>query len=372
MPSLSIIFGYRDRDLVRVKRCFDSLSRQNFNDFEAIFIDYGSQYPLAGEMKQMIETYPFAKYIYCESMGMPWNRSHALNIGVKNAQGEYIVTTDIDMIYEPNFFQTLWDNRSEKKVNHVFHLLLPEKFSKWDQLSNIRNLEVAHNAHGACHMIQKKHYEKMGGFDEFYCYWGVEDRDLKEREMKMGLEICDLKDQTYMHHQWHAKADYSVMNFMPVGHWIRMENHFWQQSENIVRNNGNWGKNISPEQRPLLQIIHEKDYRNKYKNRIHFLNLKATKSSSVSEMLQAFNKLKSDEILAVENAFYPPKSSFFYFLIDTWNKAMRVLKLGYEITINSNILHSSIFPFATENKALIADYFLYFEEGNGISFIMKK
>ena len=42
MDELAIVFGYRNREPIRVKRCLESLSKQTDSDFRVVFVDYGS------------------------------------------------------------------------------------------------------------------------------------------------------------------------------------------------------------------------------------------------------------------------------------------------------------------------------------------
>ena len=81
MAEISIVFGYRNRDIARVKRCMDSLKNQTFSDFEVIFIDYGSDESFVRQVRPLIGRYAFAHYYYLYTAGYPWNRSHALNVG---------------------------------------------------------------------------------------------------------------------------------------------------------------------------------------------------------------------------------------------------------------------------------------------------
>src|SRR5688572_10716527 len=109
MTALSIVFGFRDRDVQRVERCLASLAQQTFTDFEVLFVDYGSQRQTAQAVQKVVEQHTFARYIYTETRGYPWNRSHALNIGGKQAQGEYLLTNDVDMMFLPNFLEVMLD-----------------------------------------------------------------------------------------------------------------------------------------------------------------------------------------------------------------------------------------------------------------------
>src|SRR3954467_4714663 len=107
MNSLTIVYIYRNRDLERVKRTLDSLKKQTVKDFSVIFIDYGSNDSFKQGVQKIVEEYSFCKYVYNDSRGMPWNRSHALNTGIRLTETDFVFTADIDMIFETHFVETL-------------------------------------------------------------------------------------------------------------------------------------------------------------------------------------------------------------------------------------------------------------------------
>src|SRR5438552_2538149 len=113
MNYLTIVFIYRNRDLQRAKRSLDSLSRQTSKEFNVIFIDYGSEEPFKSGVQKIITEYSFCNYVYSDSRGMPWNRSHALNTGIRLAKTGFVFTADIDMIFETKFVETLLGERKE-------------------------------------------------------------------------------------------------------------------------------------------------------------------------------------------------------------------------------------------------------------------
>ena len=106
--KLSIIFGFKNRDTVRVRRCLDSLQQQSLKEFHVCFVDYGSEDNVSGEIQALVQRYSFCKYVHVPSQGQFWNRGHALNIGVRQSKpSEYILTTDIDLVFPPNFIENL-------------------------------------------------------------------------------------------------------------------------------------------------------------------------------------------------------------------------------------------------------------------------
>ncbi|MFK7949214.1 MAG: glycosyltransferase family 2 protein [Saprospiraceae bacterium] len=367
--KLSIIFSFRDRETTRVKRCLDSLGKQTFKDFEVLFVDYGSEPNFATKTKALVEQYDFCEYIYTASIGMPWNRSRALNTGARRSTADYLMTTDVDMIYPKDFLEIMLRHAETNKVLHILHYHLPKGFKDWNNLHKYQNLPIADNALGACHLISRQRFFELQGFDELYCYWGIEDRDLNVREKTMGLEVHFLNDKTYMHHQWHPFANKSTVGFMPDGLWLRLETHFHTQKNKIQRNDENWGTVITD--RPIFNFVDIEKQQLKNTEKIHWFTKPVTKYSSLTFMMEAFFKMPSGHVLAIDNANYPRSNRFIYWFLNNWNAVMRLTKLGYEFTSTNNEIHNNLYPFITDSNQ-VEDYFLNFPIKNGVALLMKK
>jgi len=257
-PLISIIFGYRNRDLERVKRCLDSLSVQSFQDFEVVFVDYGSDESYKTEIEKLTKNYSFVNYIYNHTQGMPWNRSHALNTGVRYAKGNYVLFGDIDLIYTPFVLGELASKVNEKTQVYSKVYLLDEKFDRWEQLNEIhpQSFTVStETGKGGVHIVKKSILESINAYDEYYCFWGVEDRDLFERINQLGVEIQWIDNEKYpVFHQWHADASRAKKNFFPDKWWEKMNIHFQVNIKNPVRNDENWGKLYTFEDRLAYRL----------------------------------------------------------------------------------------------------------------------
>lgn len=89
-----------------VKKCYESLSGQTYKDWEAVFIDDGSNDNTVDELK-LIENDSRVRIISKINEGV----AVARDIGIKNARGEYLTFLDID--------DTLPSNALEKFVNSL-------------------------------------------------------------------------------------------------------------------------------------------------------------------------------------------------------------------------------------------------------------
>lgn len=251
--KLSVIFGYRNRDTLRVKRCLDSLKVQNFKEFEVVFVNYGSSETFSVEIEELISEYPFVHYFYSDSRDMPWNRSHALNTGVRYAKGEYVLFGDIDLIYSSKVLEALMEIVDDKTQLYSKVYLLEKEFNQWEQLDviDLNTIIVStETGRGGVHIVKKSIIESIHGYDEYYSFWGVEDRDLSLRIELLGIETRWNDNEKYpVFHQWHADVSRAKKGFFPHKWWEKMNIHYQLNINTAIRNNEHWGKLIKPEDR---------------------------------------------------------------------------------------------------------------------------
>ncbi|MEM6843548.1 MAG: glycosyltransferase [Bacteroidota bacterium] len=257
MPKISIVFSYRNRETVRVKRCLDSLAEQTFSDFEVIFIDYGSTEPHKSGIKELTSRYSFVNHVYNHTIGMPWNRAHALNTGIRIATGNYILFGDIDLIYSPNVLEILNNNLKPNRQIYSSVILLPKEFDQWESLFFLNVSEfpnTSFSGKGGVHLVEKENLNRINGYDEYYAYWGVEDRDLNLRIKSRGVEDFWLdKRECQIYHQWHPKTSNLKNSDFPDKWWEEMNIYFSLNQKNLVRNEKGWGKIYTSEDRPSLR-----------------------------------------------------------------------------------------------------------------------
>ena len=90
-----------------LKRCLDSLSIQDFRDFDICIVDNGSA---DGSGEWIANTYP-----EMNTMSFPDNRgfAKAFNWGVKHTSGEFVLSLNPDVFVERNFLQEIVKSMSQ-------------------------------------------------------------------------------------------------------------------------------------------------------------------------------------------------------------------------------------------------------------------
>ncbi len=82
-----------------LKRCVDSLMAQTYQDYEVIIVDQSDDENLSYKESERI------KYIHINQKGL----SHARNVGLSVASGDYVCLIDDDAVYEKNYLKVASD-----------------------------------------------------------------------------------------------------------------------------------------------------------------------------------------------------------------------------------------------------------------------
>jgi glycosyltransferase involved in cell wall biosynthesis len=252
-PKLSVLAAFRNRELVRVERFLEGFARQTYRDFELIFVDYGSTPGLSAETEKLLKGYPFARYLYNDTRGMPWNRAHALNSGAQASRGEYILCTDVDLVYSHAVLGELAAAAEPKSVLQGGFYLLPRGFGQWERLpaGDVAGLRAGPaSSIGAVQLAPREMFFRVRGFDEFYKVWGVEDYDLNRRLEQAGCIVRRLS-LSPIYHQWHASASAPEM---PAG-WLEVMN--FRSLTGFARDGGEplpWGLRLDASLRPSRRV----------------------------------------------------------------------------------------------------------------------
>lgn len=368
MFELSIVIGFRDRDLERVINCLESLNNQSIKDFELLFVDYGSKRECAKAVEQVCNNYSFCQYIFVDVEGQFWNRAHCLNIGVKKSKAYYVLTSDIDIIFDPDFVATLLADCSKDSVVHapVYYL----DAGVIDIPQDVEKLESA-VSYGICSCVHRDVFYDVGGYDEFYCIWGAEDRDLKNKLEKQGIKEKILSEKALLFHQWHPATDLSE-KYIPHNFWAEIYNRLL--FEPSAQKNIKWGSldNVS-QNRLILQYIDSLKGVDKSNSELSFsfINLDYPRRESIKMVFNAFEMLMPGEVLAVNKMNFPRPNKYVDFLITLLNKRIPS-KWNTSIHYNSNPLREALFFLILHQRSQIQDYYWNAEILDGVTFIQKK
>jgi len=367
MPQFSIITAFRNRDAQRVKNSLNSLAKQTIQDFELIFVDYGSDAAVSKTIKSIVKNYSFAKYVFNNTRGWFWSRSHALNTGIKLASGQLTLLWDIDLIVELDFLEKLGQqNFQDKFTTHRCYYLPPEANNQ-----NYKSSEILKNSQhsyvGLC-CVQTKIVNKIGGFDEFFQVWGAEDDDLYNRLQLEGLERQQIDaTQVPVYHQWHP----SQSPALPDMWYLKMVEHLFTPNR---EKDSCFGEILNMDKRPALQI-----YKSRIYSQLQEIRLGSNKTLLFNELIKEFKNNtntkgfyidykypqlefsgKAQKIMSKFNQFMEARNRNFR-LINKKQQERNKLKeniyafLKYFIGINRNEINDYYLDWRNDGFVLIVD-----------------
>lgn len=255
MNSISIIVVYRNREIKRIINFLDSINNQTFKKFELIFLDYGSDESISQTVQECITKYSFVNYYYHDSRGQEWNRSRAINLAISKSRFNHILISDIDLVFHPRYLQHISDISNMQSQIYTRVYMVDKNYTDYSVsiFSQSIQAELSHTSGKGILCVNKQSLLQIGGYDEYYCDWGVEDNDIFIRLSHIGLIETWVDYSLYpVYHQWHPSQD----NFTkyPDKWHDDISFHYIKNQNNPLRNTS--VPNIIPiDSRPILNIL---------------------------------------------------------------------------------------------------------------------
>ena len=204
--KITIIFAYRNRDLNRIRISMDSLVKQTQHNFRVLFIDYGSSVAYSEPVQNLITSYPFAQYHYVAHPGLLWNKSKAFNYGILRTETDYVLTADVDLIFNPEsiaVIEELVDASSFTLFNYGY--LSKSTTAELENITSFDELIPSHfGSTNGVGLYPSKALKQIHGFDEFFHFYGSEDVDLFQRLENAGYKRGHEEKNLFLH-QWHPR-----------------------------------------------------------------------------------------------------------------------------------------------------------------------
>jgi len=177
MSTFSVIIPtyQRPEELAVCLNCLAPGTQQlSFNDYEVIVSDdagTGSE-----TQRLVVERYPWATWVEGPSHGVAANRNH----GARQARGEWLVFTDDDCRPVEGWldaYRSAQENTSQQVMEGKTEPESEKPGPGWTAPINRKGGKL-----WSCNFaIRRSLYEKLGGFDENYPSFGVEDIDFRVR-----------------------------------------------------------------------------------------------------------------------------------------------------------------------------------------------
>ncbi len=235
--KVSVIVPVYNR-LEHLRALFICLLNQRVQPYELIITDDGSSEKVLDFIGDLLDKAKFkVKHIYQEDKG--FRKTRALNNGVRESEGDYLVFCDQDLIFPEDYIEKMIKSarrgeylmgrahnttekekkeilsRQELEANYSFvKEIIPEQYYKdmdWlyrkDRKRRIlqrlylnkRGIRLAGMSYG----LFKEDYLKVNGYDEKYQGWGYEDDDFGNRLCVAGVKSRELLTDLIQLHLYH-------------------------------------------------------------------------------------------------------------------------------------------------------------------------
>ncbi len=183
-----------------------SVLKSNYKKFEIIIVNDGSTDRTGLRVKRFIDSYQgdvSIRYFKKENGG----KSSALNLGIKRAKGEVIITSDADCVLDPEAIANLAKYFSNQKVIAVAgnvrvgnHQKVIGAIQKLEYLYGFyfkRSDSILNSVYivgGAAAAYRKEIFKKIGYFDQEII---TEDIEYSTRILNFGYKICYAADAIF-------------------------------------------------------------------------------------------------------------------------------------------------------------------------------
>lgn len=224
LPRVSIVFPVRN-ELANYRVCLESLYRQSFLDFEALWVEGGSSDDTTERVRR-----EFPQVTVVDTGGDLGFRRKC-RVGADSARGEYVLLVNADVEFEPDWLERLvrvLDTRPDVGVVAPLILLFDRRHLvneagntfHFSGVYGSRGLERPREAYrglleigipsGCCFMIRRALWRQLGGFSEDFDAYdtgfhsAAEDQDLCWRVRLAGYRIL-LESDSVMYHKYVRK-----------------------------------------------------------------------------------------------------------------------------------------------------------------------
>lgn len=249
--KVSVIIGIKDRYDQRIRNALHSLRTQTCDarEVEIILVDYGSEERHHPEFEILCREFN-AIGVWTALPGA-WNRAHCLNIGIRRAKAPFILFSDVDVVFAPNYIEECM-KRIRRSPDEAY-------FSRMNYLPEDVCLQAG-DVPAALEQFRNKSFQKpeafwgqsilfvktealtrIRGFDEYYRLWGEEDIDLYDRLYLMGIHLQELDACTFHLHQWHPWLQ-GVAEHPHIKTQMRANLNYRKTRKSIIRNGNGWGE----------------------------------------------------------------------------------------------------------------------------------
>lgn len=305
----------------------DQLGFEN-GRYEVIVVDDGGNDHTLREVEGTPRTYSF-QYIYLERSANSC-RSKVRNTGWRQARGEFVIFLDSDMIVPRTYLRELnrylavnqdllvisyrymlkepvllEDVQSGRVFDTNYTALEYMEARHYDsQLHSFNIAALAHPWHCvySCNMaLSKKRLEQIGGFDEGYKGWGMEDTDIGYRCYKLGMNIVSHLGMEALH-QYHGEAFGDLRSQQKMLEWDQNIVRMFSVHPSLRQELPRWRINLAYFTRRVPQMLMRKERNRK---ELHLTIRREAEIPWMKEQIAALSAERGSLIIVHDEAESP-------------------------------------------------------------------
>ena len=194
--TFSIIIGFRNAVADRLRNLKYTINyyKKHLPDCKIIIVEQDSKTDLTDVLDKI------DKYVYVNTNGDFYSRSLGFNQGFNVSNTDYVILADADCLLQVNFLNNIHQHYSDfdkyfviPYSNPVYYLSKEETESFIDNnednlgLNSNRKVSSLRNASGGIGILSSDNYYRIGGFDERFRGWGVEDDAFHNKAIEFNL-----------------------------------------------------------------------------------------------------------------------------------------------------------------------------------------
>jgi len=226
MQSLSAVVLTWNRPATLLENSLYTLSNQDDPPSEIVVVEASPDLQRHADTLGLCGRYPLARVV--EASWPAFNISRGMNVGIRQARGEFIMATCMEMLFAPGFLDVM--NRKMGRDSMVFATCgnLPEEvppmtpaeaWERWPQLCLATvPCPPSRWSPGAVLCAHRDWWLRVRGYDEArrpFCYV---DADIEDRAIRSGLSIRNIEwDESQCIHPYHPPSPlfYSLGGYPP-------------------------------------------------------------------------------------------------------------------------------------------------------------
>jgi len=206
-PTVSFVIGHRGESrLSHLLATLGSIAGQQQAAIECVVVEQDVEPRVASRLPAWV------RHIHLPppTAEMPYCRSWAFNVGVRQARGDVLILHDNDMLIPIDYAATILE-----KISHGYEVVNPKRFifylngrhtermftGQLDMYSHPPETIVQNLEGGGSVAITRKCFDRIGGMDESFVGWGGEDNEFWDRAK---TQKCWPFGYLALVHLWHA------------------------------------------------------------------------------------------------------------------------------------------------------------------------